>query len=64
MSFSPALGILVEYKGSVGEIKFIDDIYLTICTKNKNDGMVGDVCLVVYKSEWDIIKMIGGHHRQ
>lgn len=30
MSFSPALGILVEYKGSVGEIKFIDDVYLTI----------------------------------
>ena len=64
MSFSPALGILVEYKGSVGEIRFIDDIYLTICTKSKTDGMIGDLCLVVYKSEWDLIKMIGGHHRQ
>ncbi len=64
MSFSPALGILVEYKGRVGEIKFIDEIYLTICLKNKCDGMIGDVCLVVYKTEWDLIKMIGGHHRQ
>lgn len=63
MSFSPALGVLVEYKGSVGEIKFIDEIYLTICTKNKDDGMIGDLCLVVYKSEWDLIKMIGGNHR-
>ena len=64
MSFSPALGILVEYKGNVGEIKFIDEVYLTICLKNKCDGMVGDVCLVVYKREWDDIKMIGGRNRQ
>ncbi len=64
MSFSPALGILVEYKGNVGEIKFIDEVYLTICLKNKCDGMIGDVCLVVYKPEWDMIKMIGGHRRQ
>ena len=27
MSFSPALGITVEYKGSVGEIKFIDETF-------------------------------------
>ena len=64
MSFTPALGILVEYKGSVGEIKFIDDIYLTICTKSKTDRMVGDLCLVVYKVEWDLIKMIGDRNRQ
>ena len=64
MSFSPALGILVEYKGSVGTIKFIDDIYLTICTKSKTEGMIGDLCLVVYKEEWDMIKMLQGRHRQ
>ena len=64
MSFTPALGILVEYKGSVGEIKFIDDVYLTICTKSKTDGMIGDLCLVVYKPEWDIIKMLGEHNRR
>ncbi len=64
MSFSPALGILVEYKGNVGEIKFIDEVYLTICLKNKCDGMIGDVCLVVYKPEWDMIKMLQGRRRQ
>jgi hypothetical protein len=64
MSFTPALGILVEYKGSVGEIKFIDDVYLTICTKSKTSGMIGDLCLVVYREEWDIIKMLGSPHRQ
>ena len=64
MSFSPALGIIVEYKGSVGKIKFIDEVYLTICTKSKTDAMIGDLCLVVYREEWDTIKMFGGHHRQ
>jgi len=64
MSFSPALGLLVEYKGNVGEIKFIDELYLTICLKNKCDGMIGDVCLVVYPPEWDTIKMLNGPHRQ
>lgn len=64
MSFTPALGLLVEYKGSVGEIKFIDEIYLTICLKNKCDGMIGDVCMVVYKNEWDLIKMLQGRRRQ
>jgi hypothetical protein len=64
MSFSPALGILVEYKKTVGEIKFIDDVYLTICTKRKDDSMIADLCVVVYKHEWDLIKMIGGPHRQ
>jgi len=64
MSFTPALGILVEYKGNVGEIKFIDEVYLTICLKNKCDGMIGDVCLVVYKNEWDMIKMLQGRRRQ
>ena len=63
MSFTPALGIIVEYKGSVGEIKFIDEVYLTICTKSKTKGMIGDLCLVVYKEEWDTIKMIGDRNR-
>jgi len=60
MSFSPAVGLLVEYKGSVGEIKFIDELYLTICLKRKCDDMIGDVCVVVYPGEWDDIKLIEG----
>ena len=63
MSFSPALGLLVEYKKTVGEIRFIDDIYLTICTKRKDETMIGDLCLVVYKREWDLIQMLGEHNR-
>ncbi len=64
MSFSPALGLLVEYKKTVGEIRFIDDIYLTICTKRKDGNMIGDLCLVVYKREWDLIQMLGEHNRR
>ena len=62
MNFSPALGLLVEYKGQVGEIKFIDDLYLTICLKSKKDGLISDVCLVVYPNDWSDIKLVG--HRR
>jgi len=60
MSFSPAVGLLVEYKGSVGEIRFIDEQYLTICLKRKCESMISDVCVVVYPAEWDQIKLIEG----
>ena len=64
MTFSPAEGLLVEYRGIVGNIKFIDDVYLTICKKTKTGDMVGDICIVVYSHCWDEIKLLQGHHRQ
>jgi len=63
MAFTPAEGLLVEYKGNVGTIRFIDEIYLTVCLKTKEDNMIGDVCLVVYRKEWDSIKLLGGPHK-
>jgi len=63
MTFTPAEGLLVEYKGNVGTIRFIDEIYLTVCLKTKKDNMFGDVCLVVYREEWDSIKLLGGPHK-
>lgn len=64
MTFSPSEGLLVEYKGTVGNIKFMDETYLTICTKPREGEMVSDICLVVYRYNWDYIKLIGSHHRQ
>ena len=61
-SFSPALGLAVEYRGYVGEIRFVDSEYLTICTKKKDDGMIGDVCMVVYPKYWDQIKLLKSSH--
>ncbi len=60
--FVPAIGLEVEYKGYVGEIRFVDSIYLTICTRKKEDGMIGDVCMVVYPKYWDDIKLLTSSH--
>lgn len=64
MTFTPAEGIYVEYKGDVGVVEFITDEYLTFCKKPKDDNMLQDICIVVYKYEWDNIKLLRGHHRQ
>jgi hypothetical protein len=61
--FTPALCLEVEYRGFVGYIKFIDEEYLTVCVKKKEDQMFGDVCMVVYPSQWGNIKLMGGPHR-
>jgi hypothetical protein len=62
-AFTPALGLEVEYRGFVGYIKFIDEEYLTVCVKKKENEMFGDVCMVVYPSQWEHIKLMGGPHR-
>ena len=63
MTFSPAENLLIEFKGDVGVIVFISDEYLTFCKKKKDDEMISDICIVVYKYNWDQIKLLQGHHR-
>jgi hypothetical protein len=53
-----ATGTQVEWRGHVGEIRFVDDIYLTICVSINPDDRVRDVCLVVQKWDWDSIKLV------
>ena len=60
--FTPAIGLDVEFKGFVGQIRFIDEAYLTICIRNRSDGMIGDVCLLAYTSEWKTIKLLQSSH--
>ena len=48
----------VSYKGEVGVIRFIDSVYLTICLKRREDGMISDICVVVYSFQWgDIVPL-------
>lgn len=61
-NFIPSIGLDVEFKGFVGQIKFIDEAYLTICIRNKSDGMIGDVCLLAYPHEWSAIKLLHSSH--
>lgn len=65
MTFTPALDIVIEYKGNVGVVKFICDECITFCKySSKVEGELSDVCIVVYRYEWDSIKLLQGHHRQ
>ena len=64
MTFTPATGLTIEFKGDVGVVKFISDEYLTFCLKTKEEEMISDVCVVVYRYEWDSIRLLQGHHRQ
>lgn len=63
LSFTPALGLEVEYRGHVGVINFIDELYLTVCIKKKEGDMISDVCMVVYPNQWENIKLMGGPHK-
>lgn len=58
-----AVGVLIEYQGLVGTITFYGTEYLTFCIKTPEGGMHGPVCLVVYSSQWDEIKVLNSHHR-
>ena len=53
-----ASGTQVEWRGHVGQIRFVDDIYLTICVSVNPGDRVRDVCLVVQNYQWDEIKLL------
>jgi len=53
-----ATGTKVEWRGHVGEIRFVDDFYLTICVSVNPEDRVRDVCLVVHNYQWDDIKLV------
>ena len=51
-------GIIVSYKTHVGEIRFVDENYLTVCISVNPDDRVRDVCLVIPKQNWDEVRLI------
>lgn len=55
-----AEGLEVTYKNTQGTIRFLCDSYLTICIHTSENPMK-DVCIVVYKNEWDDIELISGN---
>ena len=63
MTFTPGEGLEIDWRGHVGKIKFITDEYLSLCIY-RQDGSTSDTCLVVYKHQWEEIKLLKGPHRQ
>ena len=53
-----AEGLEVQYKEHIGTIRFICDSYATVCvTKFPNDRR-RDVCILVYRNNFDQIKLL------
>lgn len=55
--FTPAEGVTVHYDKYVGVIRFVGEEYLTLCVRTRSNDMVSDVCMLVYKEDWDRIEL-------
>lgn len=56
-SSSFAEGLIVEYNNMVGTIRFISEKYLTICICTFPEERSKDVCILVYREDWEKIKL-------
>lgn len=55
-------GVEVTYKHFHGYVKFVCDDYVTICIQ-RGERKVNDVCLLVYKNDWDKIELNKSSHK-
>ena len=62
-SFTPAEGVNVIYEEYIGNIVFVGEEYLTLCIRTRDRDMISDVCLLVYKNDWDKIQLIKSSER-
>ena len=51
-----AEGVVVQYKDWIGEIRFICEDYMSVCT-SIGEHRSSDVCLLVYKKDWEEMKL-------
>ena len=58
------VGTQVEYDGVLGFVKFVDPMgeCMTICTKVFPDEPVRNVCRVIYKNQFDDVKLVIGNN--
>jgi hypothetical protein len=56
MNFSE--GIDVIYKNHMGKIRFICNEYLTLCVNHFPEEKQRDVCILIYRNEFDKIKLL------
>lgn len=53
--FVPVKGDIATYKGITGVVNYVDQTFFTLCIRNKEDGMIGDTCLVIHDFEYHYI---------
>lgn len=51
-------GLQVQYKDFVGTIRFVCNSYVTLCIHHFPEEKRRDVCLLIYPSEFDKIKLL------
>ena len=62
-SLTPAEGIQVIYGKYYGTIAFVGEEYLTLCIRTRDNTMISDVCMLIYKEDWDDIQLIKSSER-
>jgi hypothetical protein len=51
-----AVGVIVEHKNFIGEVRFICDDYISVCT-SVGVHRAADICVIVYKKDWDNVNL-------
>jgi len=52
-----AKGVYVQYKDHVGYIDFMCEDYFTLCVDDRAVERVHHVCILIYKTKWDQVKL-------
>ena len=51
-----AVGGIVEHKNFIGEVRFVCDDYMSVCT-SVGVHRAADICVIVYKKDWDNVNL-------
>ena len=51
-----AVGVIVEHKNFIGEIRFVCDDYMSVCT-SVGVHRAADICVIVYKKDWSNVNL-------
>jgi hypothetical protein len=51
-----AVGVIVEHKNFIGEVRFVCDDYMSVCT-SVGVHRAADICVIVYKKDWGNVNL-------
>lgn len=51
-----AVGVIVEHKNFIGEVRFVCDDYISVCT-SVGVHRAADICVIVYKKDWGNVNL-------
>jgi hypothetical protein len=50
------VGVIVEHKNFIGEVRFVCDDYMSVCT-SVGVHRAADICVIVYKKDWSNVNL-------